>query len=218
MKTDEILQKDVSNALKWESPISISNIIVISNDGVVTLTGVVENYSKKTQAENSTRKIAGVKSVINKIHVIINSWEGKKDVAIKAEILTIFRWNWNTLNDTIKVSVINGWVTLFGELEWNYQKEAAKEAVVNLIGVKGVSNYIGIKSQSDTVINSTALRLALENHHALDSKNIEIEVLDSKIILTGTVDSWYQKEIVGRIAWKTPGVIHVINELLIEKE
>ena len=218
MKTDEILQKDVSNALKWESPISISNIIVISNDGVVTLTGVVENYMRKTQAENSTRKIAGVKSVINKIDVLINSWEGKKDVAITAEILTIFRWNWHTINDTIKVSVINGWVTLFGELEWNYQKEAAKEAIVNLIGVKGVSNYIGIKSQSDTVINSTALRLALENHYELDSQNIEIEVLDSEIILKGTVDSWYQKEIAGRIAWKTPGVIHVSNELVMEAE
>lgn len=218
MKTDEILQKDVSNALKWKSPISISNIIVISNDGVVTLTGVVENYIRKTQAENSTRKIVGVKSVINKIDVLINSWEGKKDVAITAEILTIFRWNWHTINDTIKVSVINGWVTLFGELEWNYQKEAAKEAVVNLIGVKGVSNYISIKSQSDTVINSTALWLALENHYELDSQNIEIEVLDSKIILKGTVDSWYQKEIAGRIAWKTPGVIHVSNELVMEAE
>ena len=217
MKTDEILQKDVSNALKWKSPISISNIIVISNDGVVTLTGVVENYIKKTQAENSTRKIVGVKSVINKIDVLINSWEGKKDVAITAEILTIFRWNWHTINDTIKVSVINGWVTLFGELEWNYQKEAAKEAVTNLIGVKGVSNKIVIKSQSHFKIDKTTLRLALQNHLGLDSKDIEIGVSDSDITLKGTVDSLYQKEIAGRIAWKTPGVINVHNELVIEE-
>ncbi len=217
MKTDEILEKDITNSLKWESPIIDSNIIVISDDGVVTLTGVVDDFTKRTLAENSTRKITGVKSVINKIYVVIDSWDKKKDVEIAAEILTSFRWNWNTLNDTIKVRVLNGWVSLSGELEWNYQKEAAKEAVVNLIGVKGVSNYIDIKSQIDIEIKSTSLRLALENHYALDSRNIEIEVLDSKIILKGIVDSWSQKEIAGRIAWKTSGVINVINELLIEE-
>ena len=218
MKTDEILEKDVSNSLKWESPITNSNVIVISDDGEITLTGVVDNFTKRTLAENSTRKIAGVKSVINKIYVVIDSWDEKKDIEITAEILTSFRWNWNTLNDTIKVRVLNGWVTLSGELEWHYQREAAKEAVINLIGVKGVSNYISIKSQVDTEIKSTSLRLALENHYALDSKNIEIEVLDSKIILKGTVDSWYQKEIAKQIAWKTPGVLHVIDELIIEEE
>ena len=218
MKTDEILEKDVSNSLKWESLVMNSNVIVISDDGIVTLTGVVDNFTKRTLAENNTRKITGVKSVINKIYVVFDNWEEKKDVAIKAEILTSFRWNWNTLNDTIKVRVLNGWVTLSGELEWHYQREAAKEAVINLIGVKGVSNYISIKSQVDTEIKSTSLRLALENHYALDSKNIEIEVLDSKIILKGTVDSWYQKEIAKQIAWKTPGVLHVIDELIIEEE
>ena len=218
MKTDEILEKDVSNSLKWESPITNSNVIVISDDGEITLTGVVDNFTKRTLAETNTRKITGVKSVINKIYVVFDNWEEKKDVAIKAEILTSFRWNWNTLNDTIKVRVLNGWVTLSGELEWHYQREAAKEAVINLIGVKGVSNYISIKSQVDTEIKSTSLRLALENHYALDSKNIEIEVLDSKIILKGTVDSWYQKEIAKQIAWKTPGVLHVIDELIIEEE
>ena len=218
MKTDEILEKDVSNSLKWESLVMNSNVIVISDDGIVTLTGVVDNFTKRTLAENNTRKITGVKSVINKIYVVCDNWEEIKDVAIKAEILTSFIWNWNTLNDTIKVRVLNGWVTLSGELEWHYQREAAKEAVINLIGVKGVSNYISIKSQVDTEIKSTSLRLALENHYALDSKNIEIEVLDSKIILKGTVDSWYQKEIAKQIAWKTPGVLHVNDELIIEEE
>ena len=218
MKTDEILEKDVSNSLKLESLVTNSNVIVISDDGKITLTGVVDNFTKRTLAENSTRKIAGVKSVINKIYVVTDSWDEKKDIEITAEILTSFRWNWNTLNDTIKVRVLNGWVTLSGELEWHYQREAAKEAVINLIGVKGVSNYISIKSQVHTEIKSTSLRLALENHYALDSKNIEIKVLDSKIILKGTVDSLYQKEIAKQIAWKTPGVLHVIDELIIEEE
>lgn len=218
MKTDEILQQDVSNALKSENLIGTCNIGVITNNGIVTLMGVVDNYTKKTAAENIAGKITGVESVINKVTVIINNWEEKKDIEITAEILNAFRWNWNTLNDTIKVRVLNGWVMLSGEVAWNYQKDAATDAVANLIGVKGVTNIITIKSQNNTIINKTTLKLALQNHLALDSINIEIEVSDSNITLKGTVDSWYQKELAGRIAWKAPGVINVTNELQIEEE
>lgn len=218
MKTDEILQQNVTNGLKSEPLIATSNIAVFSNDNIITLTGVVDNYTKKAEAENISRKVPGVQSIINKIDVIINSWEEKKDIEITAEILNAFRWNWNTLNDTIKVKVINGWITLTGAVEWNYQKEAAKEAVTNLIGVKGVTNNITIKSQNDNKMNKGALKLALQNHLALDSIDIEIEVSDATITLKGTVESWYQKELAGRIAWKAPGVINVDNELLIEEE
>lgn len=218
MKTDENLQQDVSNALKWQPLTANCNISAIASSGVITITGTVDNYTKKTEAENSTMKVAGVKSVINKIDVAINSWEEKKDIEITAEILNAFRWNWNTLNDTIKVNVINGYVTLSGEVEWNYQKEAAKEAVTNLIGVKGVTNSITIKSQSETTINKGSLKQALQNHLALDSTDIEIEVSESNITLKGSVETWYQKELAGRIAWKAPGVINVENELMIEEE
>jgi osmotically-inducible protein OsmY len=218
MKTDEILQQDVRNALQWEPLLTTCNIKVSSNDGVVTLTGSVDNYTKKTEAENTSMKVAGVKSVINKIDITLNSWDEKKDIEITAEILDAFRWNWNTLNDTIKVKVINGNVTLSGEVEWNYQKEAATLAVTNLIGIKGVSNNITLKSQNDNIINKTTLKLALQNHLALDSIGIEIEISDSNITLKGTVDSWYQKELAGRIAWKALGVINVDNELVIEEE
>lgn len=217
MIPDDILRQNVIQALKWELFSVDCTIIVISKNGVITLKGNVDTYKKKIEAERISSTISGVQSVINKIDVTINSWEQKNDIAITNEILTIFRWNWNTLNDTIKVKVLEGWVTLSGELEWNYQKEAARQAIVSLIGVKGVNNKINIKSQLDTKIDKTTLRLALENHLALDSKDIEIEVLDSKIILKGTVESWYQKEIAGFIAWKTRGVISVENELLIEE-
>lgn len=218
MKTDKMVQQDVWHALKWERAVAGCDILVISENGLITLTGIVDNYTQKTEAENIARKIVGVKSVVNKINVIINSWEEKNALEITAEILNLFRWNWNTLNDTIKVNVINGWVTLSGELEWNYQKEAAKEAVTNLIGVKGVTNNITIKLHNDIKIDKTTLSLALRNHLALDAKDIDILVLDSNITLIGTVDSWYQKEIAGRIAWKAPGVVNVDNELIIQEE
>ena len=216
MKTDEILQREVTNALKWERIITNCNIAVIADNGEITLSALVDNASEKAAAENIAMTIAGVRAVINKIDIKLNDWDGKKDKELSAEIVNAFKWNWKTLNDTIQVVVANGWVTLSGEVEWNYQKEAAKEAVTNLIGVKGVSNNIVIKSQSLFKIDKTTLRLALQNHFGLDSKNIEIEVSDSDIILKGTVDFWYQKEIAGRIAWKTPGVINVNNELVIE--
>lgn len=216
MKTDEILQQEITNALKCEPITTNCNLSVLSNNGEITLIGLVDNATKKKEAENIATTIGGVVLVINKIDIKLNDWDEKKDIELTAEIVSAFKWNWKTLNDTIKVLVLNGWVTLSGEVEWNYQKEAAKEAVINLIGVKGVSNNIVIKSQSHFKIDKTALKLALQNHLSLDSKDIEIEVLDSNITLKGTVDSWCQKEIADRIAWKTPGVINVNNELVIE--
>lgn len=217
MKTDEILQQDVTNALKCEPITTNCNISVISNNGEITLIGLVDNATKKAEAENIAMTIAGVRLVINKIDIKLNDWDEKKDIELTAEIVNAFKWNWKTLNDTIKVLVVNGWVNLSGEVEWNFQKEAAKEAVTNLVGVKGVSNNIVIKSKSHFKIDKTTLSLALQNHLGLDSKDIEIEVSDSDITLKGSVDSWYQKEIAGRIAWKTPGVINVHNELVIEE-
>lgn len=218
MKTDEILRQDVSNALQSNPMIAPTCFQVLANSGAITLTGAVDNYSIKSEAEAIAKEVAGVQSVINMIDVRFNSWEEKKDFDITREILKTFRWNRNTLNDTIKVEVISGQVTLSGELEWNYQKEAASEVVTNLIGVKGVNNNIIIKSQFDIEIDKTKLKLAMQNHLALDSKDIEIEVLHSNITLKGTVDSWHQKELAGRIAWKALGVINVDNELLIETE
>ena len=216
MKTDEILRQDVSISLRWEPQIAACDIKVIANNGVVTLNGIVHYFSKKIEAEDIAKKVAGVKSIINLIELTTNSWEEKKDIEITVEILNAFLWNWNSLNDTIKVNVLNAWVTLSGELEWNYQKEAAREAVANLIGVKGINNNIMITSKKNCTVDRINLELALQNHLALDTKNLEVEVTDSNITLKGTVDSWYHKELAGRIAWKAQGVINVDNQLLIE--
>ncbi|MBC7605735.1 MAG: BON domain-containing protein [Burkholderiales bacterium] len=218
MKTDEKLLLDVSDALKSELLTANCDIGVASENRIITLMGAVDYYTKKTDDEKIAKEVTGVKSVVNKIDVRLNSWEEKKDLQITAEILNVFRWNWNTLNDTIEVNVTNGWVTLTGTLAWNYQKEAAKEAITNLMGVKGVSNNIIIQSQKDIKVEKINLINALQNHLALDSQHIEIVVLDSNITLKGTVDCWFQKELAGRIAWKTPGVINVDNELMIEEK
>ena len=217
MINDKMLQNDVLDALNGEPLTATSEINVMVSHGIVTLTGKVDHFSKKFQAENAVRNVIGVKEVIDTIDVSINSWEQKNDIEITAELLSVFRWNWNTLNNTIKVNVINSWVTLSGELEWNYQREAAKTVASNLIGVKGVTNLITIKPNEGIELNKRALEHALKSHVALDVSDIIVAVSDCDVTLKGSVDTWYQKELAGRIAWKAPGVVTVTNELVIEE-
>lgn len=218
MKNDEMLQNDVMNALQREPLTATSEIIVTVSHGIVTLTGKVNHLSKKIQAEHAIRNVMGIKDVINSIDVSINSWEQKNDIEITSGLLTAFRWNWNTQNNVIKVDVNNGWVTLSGELAWNYQRDAAKTAATNLIGVKGVTNLITIKSDGGIEVNRSTLERALKSHTALDVTNIIVEISGGDITLKGAVDTWFQKELAGRIAWKAQGVVSVTNELVIEEE
>ena len=217
IKNEEMLKNDVLDALKGEPLTATSEINVMVSHGIVTLTGKVDHFSKKFQAENTVRNVTSVKEVINNIDVAMNSWEQMNDVEVTAELLSVFRWNWNTVNNTIKVNVINSWVTLSGELEWNYQREAAKKVASNLIGVRGVTNLITIKPHEGIELNKTALENALKSHVALDVSDIIVAVSDCDVTLKGTVDTWYQKELAGRIAWKAPGVVKVNNELEIEE-
>jgi osmotically-inducible protein OsmY len=216
MKTNEELQKDVQNAIKWEPLLNAAEIGVTAKDGVVSLTGVVDSYSKKLEAENAAKSVAGVKAVVEKIEVKFTSTWNKSDLDIANEVVTALKSNWVVPKDKVKVKVEGGWVTLDGELPWNYQREAAKNAVNYLSGVKGVTNNIKIKSEVHDEIEKEKVESALKLNWSLNSQNIKVKVSGTKITLTGTVSSWYQKEEAERIAWSTPGVWSVDNELFIE--
>jgi VCBS repeat-containing protein len=123
------------------------------------------------------------------------------------------QWNWNVPNDTIKVKVENGWVTLDGDLAWNYQRESAKNAVKNLEGVKGITNNIKIKSDNTDTIEKVAIEKALSRNWSINDNDIEVKVKANEVTLAGTVDSYYQKDEAERIAWNAPGVWSVNNEL-----
>ena len=139
MKSNEELQKDVQDAIKWEPLLNAAEIGVTVQDGVVTLTGVVDSYSKKAEAEDAARNVAGVKAVVEKIEINFGSNSAKKDDnEIAAEVVKALTWNLRVPVGKVKAKVEKGWVTLEGELQWNYQKEAAKDAVKNLLGVVGV--------------------------------------------------------------------------------
>jgi osmotically-inducible protein OsmY len=216
MKTNEELQKDVQNAIKWEPLLNAAEIGVTTKDGVVSLTGVVDSYSKKLEAENAAKSVAGVKAVVEKIEVKFTSTWNKSDLDIANEVVTALKSNWVVPKDQVKVKVEAGWVTFDGDVPWNYQREAAKRVVNYLSGVKGVINNIKIKSEVRDEIEKEKVESALKLNWALNSQNIKVKVSGTKIILTGSVSSWYQKEEAERIAWSTPGVWSVDNDLFIE--
>ncbi len=176
IKDNEILQRDVQDALKWETQLNTAEIEVTAINGIVTLTGIVDTVEKKAKAQTIARQISGVLDVLENIEVKINSWEQKNDIDIAPAVLNAFRWNWNTLNDGIQVQVENGQVTLSGELEWHYQKEAATRVVNNLIGVKGVMNNISLNSTLNAPVNKEVIKRALKNHIATDLAVIAVEV------------------------------------------
>ncbi|MEO8772268.1 MAG: BON domain-containing protein [Ferruginibacter sp.] len=217
MKNNADLQKDVQDAIKWEPLLNAAEIGVTVKDGVVTLTGIVDSYTKKSEAEDAAKNVAGVKAVVEKIEVKFSSAYGKKDDnEIADEVLHAFNWNWRVPNDKIKVKVENGWVTLEGELEFNYQRDGAMDAVKNLLGVKGVSNSITIKLTLEEKVEKADIESALKRNWSIYDTDIDVNVFGHKATLTGTVDSWYQKEAAGRIAYNAPGIWSVDNELIVD--
>lgn len=215
MKTNAELQTDVQNAIKWEPLLHAAEIGVTAKDGVVSLTGEVDSYVKKMEAENAAKKVIGVTALIEKINVKIPSkWE-KTDTEIVDEVLKALKKTWSLPKDRVTIKVENGWVSLGGELPWNYQREDAKSAVRYLSGVKGLSNNIKIKSESNDSIEKNMVEKALRRS-SIDDSDINVKVSGTTVTLTGTANSWYQKEEAERIAWKTPGIWHVNNELEID--
>jgi len=216
MKNNEDLQKDVQDAIKWEPLLHAAEIGVIAKDGIVTLTGIVDSFAKKSEAEDAAKGVAGVKAVVEKIEVQFQSTFKKSDNEIASDLLNVFKWNWEIPADKIKAKVENGWVTLEGEFQWNHQKEIAKKLVSKLFGVKGVTNNIIIKSDKNDNIEKEGIEKAFERNWSLEEKFIQVEVTGNIVTLLGKVDSWYQKDEASRIAWNAPGVYSVNNELIVE--
>jgi osmotically-inducible protein OsmY len=203
--------------VKWEPLLRAARIGISVKDGIVTLSGTVDGYTMKSEAEAAVKRVAGITAVVEKIEVKYPStWAKKDDNDIAAEVVNAFKWNWQIPSDKVKARVEKGWVTLEGELEWKHQSDAATSAVKDLLGVAGVSNNIKIKSTAEDVIEKADIENALERNWSVSAQDIQVKVSGQKATLTGTVDSWYQKDEAGRIAWKAPGVWSVEDELLVE--
>ncbi len=216
MKTNETLQKHVQDALKWEPLLHAAEIGVTVKDGVVTLTGTVDSYAKKLEAEDAAKRVAGVKAVVEKIVIEFGSMITHNDASIANDVLGAFKMSWNVPNDGITVKVEQGWVTLGGEVRWNYQKEAARSVIKNLVGVKGVTDDIYVKSTAHDILEKMDIEQALMRNWSIDERDIQVKVTGSRVELHGKVGSIYQRDEAGRIAWKAPGVQTVDNDLTVD--
>ena len=216
MKTNAELQKDVQDAIKWQPLLNAAEIGVTAKDGVVSLTGVVDSYSKKTEAEDAAKNVAGVTALVEKIEVRYPSTYTKTNGEIATEVVNALQARWDVPSDKVKVKVENGWITLTGDLGWNFQREAAQDAIEGLMGVTGVTNNIMIKSESKEAAEKAAIENALKRNWAFYENDIRVQVSGHRATLTGTVDSMYQKTEAGNVAWNAPGVWAVDNELVVD--
>lgn len=216
MKTDAVLQRNVLDALNYEPSLKPGEIGVIVLDGIVTLTGNVDSYYKKLQAEKIARRIKGVKAVVEKIEVKLAKSAFKSDNDLAQEIVKALRWNYSIPDDKIVVKVEDGHVTLEGSVPWDYQRQAARKEVARIIGVKGISNNLTLQSQAKDALEKETIENAIARHWSLESEDIYVRVKDNTVTLTGSVDSLYQKEEAEKIAWKAPGVQQVENLLEVE--
>ena len=218
MKSNEILQKDVQDAIKWDPLLMGTQIGVVTNNGIVTLTGTIDSYARKAVAEDVVKAVTGVKAIIEKMDVDLSSMGRNLDKNIAEGILDALDADWKIPNSIVKVKVEDGWVTLDGELHWNYQKEAAMKVVKNIAGIKGITNNISIKSTIKELVKKQQIADALRRNSSINDDDITIEVQGTKVVLNGTVKSWYQRDKAEQLAWNAPGILSVDNELAIEND
>ena len=213
MNTDHKLKTDVLAELAWEPSVSADHIGVTAKDGVVTLTGHVDTYWQKHAAETAVGRVQGVKAVAEEIEIRLPLHAKRGDDEIAAAALSRISWDSSIPKDAVKVKVENGYVTLTGQVDWHYQQESAATMIRSLSGVTGVSNQISIKLRPNTSAISDDIMHALHRSWFFDEDNLHVSAEGGKVHLTGTVDSWFDRQTAASTAWAAPGTTSVENDI-----
>ena len=214
MKTDEQLKNEVMEALRWESMVTACDIHVAAQHGVVTLSGSVPYFAEKGAAERAAQRVQGVKAIAEELDVDLHVDHVHTDTEIAETVANSLKWHvW--VPNAVKATIERGWVTLGGEVNFEFERTAATDAVRYLSGVRGVSNNVTIKPAVQAEVVKDAIEKALKRDAEIDAEHVSVSTNRGKVTLTGTIRSWGQRQEAGAAAWNAPGVTEVQNNLAI---
>jgi osmotically-inducible protein OsmY len=217
MKTDIQIQKDVMDELKWQPFLNSSEIGVAVKNGIVTLSGIVDSFSKKLTAERAAKKVAGVKAIAEDIQIGVSPAYKKSDTEIAEAVFNALKWHSAVPEEKVRIKVEDGVVTLEGELEWEYQRVNARSAIQHLLGVRSVTNLITVKPKISPFELEQKINAAFLRHASIDAGKINVSVVGNKVILKGKVRSAAESEDAEDVVWAAPGVYNIENDLTIEE-
>ncbi len=215
MKSDNEIERDVKAELEWDPDLDASDIAISVKKGVVTLAGFVKSYTDKYEAEAAAKRVAGVVGVANDLEVRMPSVDERPDPDIARDAVAALKSQLPISSENIKVIVKNGWVTLEGEVEWQYQRQTAETAVRRIKGVKGVSNTILLRPQAEPTEIKRKIQEALRRSAEVDANRIEVEANGGTVVLKGKVRSWIERAEAERAAWAAPGVTEVDDRIVV---
>ncbi|MGZ5821118.1 MAG: BON domain-containing protein [Croceibacterium sp.] len=215
MRSDSEIERDVKEELQWDPDLDATDIAVSAKKGVVTLTGFVRSYTDKYEAEAAAKRVAGVAGVANDIEVRMPSVDERPDPEIARDAVAAIKSQLPISSEHIKVVVKTGWVTLEGQVEWQYQRSTAETAVRRIKGVKGVSNLIQLKPRAAPAEIKKKIQEAFKRNAEIDANRIMVETNGGEVILKGTVRSWIEREEAERVAWSAPGVTKVEDHIIV---
>src|ERR1700716_3067582 len=215
MRSDSDIERDVKEELEWDPDLDASDIAVSVKKGVVTLAGFVKSYTDKYEAESAAKRVAGVSAVANDLEVRMPSVDERPDPDIARDAVAAIKSQLPISSEHIKIVVKNGWVNLEGQVEWQYQRQTAENAVRRIKGVKGVSNLIQLKPRAQPDEIKEKIQEAFKRNAEVDANRIMVETNGGEVILKGTVRSWIEREEAERVAWSAPGVTRVVDQIIV---
>ena len=215
MKTDAQLQADVIDELQWDPRFNAAEIGVAVKNGIVTLTGHVDSFTEKLAVEDATKRVKDVKGIVEDISVNLPANGKRSDQDIAQAALSALRWNNAVPDKDITVKVEDGWLTLQGRVDWQFQKDAAKNAVKDITGLHGVINQLSVKPTVSAPVVKDAIKKALERSADVEAGRVNVETSGNKVILRGKARTWAERTEIERAAWSAPGVVVVEDDLVI---